>query len=81
MSPVLCTLIADAEFLLDFPIRLLFKVRMLHSEIIVWITAISANFYFLQTAEELYGKTFILIVFHYILTQPNPSKPLSAKNK
>ena len=37
---VLCTPIADAGFLLDFPLRLLFGVRMLISEIAVWAVAL-----------------------------------------
>src|SRR6056300_1865970 len=37
---VLCTPVADAGFLLDFPIRLLYKVKMLHTEVIVWLLAI-----------------------------------------
>lgn len=32
---VLCTPIADAGFLLDFPMRLLFGIRMVVSEIVV----------------------------------------------
>jgi hypothetical protein len=32
---VLCTPIADTGFLLDFPLRLLFNIRMLISEIVV----------------------------------------------
>ena len=42
---VLCTPIADAGFLLDFPIRLLFGIRMLHSELLVWAIAFSINGY------------------------------------
>ena len=40
---VLCTPVADAGFLLDLPIRLLFGFRMLYSEIIVWSIAIFIN--------------------------------------
>jgi hypothetical protein len=69
---VLCTPIADAGFLLDFPIRLLFKIRMLYSEIVVWLVAISANAYFFLNSLETYYKTLILMVFHHILTQPYP---------
>ena len=36
---VLCTPIADAGFLLDFPLRLLFGIRMIFSEIVVWAIA------------------------------------------
>ena len=40
---VLCTPIADAGFLLDFPLRLLFGIRMLVSEVAVWTVAIAIN--------------------------------------
>jgi len=32
---VLCTPVADGGFLIDFPVRLLFRVRMIYSEITV----------------------------------------------
>lgn len=69
---MLCTPIADAGFLLDFPIRLLFKIRMLHSEMLVWIIAVSANIYFLINSIDIYGKTLLLMIFHHILAQPYP---------
>ena len=40
---VLCTPVADAGFLLDFPIRLLFGVRMIVSEVAVWVLAFAIN--------------------------------------
>ncbi len=40
---VLCTPIADAGFLLDFPLRLIFGIRMLFSEIAAWTLAIAVN--------------------------------------
>jgi len=67
---VLCTPIADAGFLLDFPIRLLTGIRMIHSEIIVWVIAISMNLYSLLFMEGIYEKTVILLIFHHILTNP-----------
>ena len=69
---VLCTPVADAGFLLDFPIRLLFRIRMLHSEILVWLVAITSNLYFFFNSLEIYYKTVILMIFHHILTQPYP---------
>src|SRR6056297_222338 len=42
---VLCTPVADAGFLLDLPIRLLFGVRMFMSEVLVWAFAIAINGY------------------------------------
>ena len=42
---VLCTPIADAGFLIDFPLRLLLQIRMLVAEFFIWIVAISINLY------------------------------------
>jgi len=69
---VLCTPIADAGFLLDFPIRLLFGIRMLYSEILVWIIAISINLYALIYNPQAYDKTILTILFMKILTNPIP---------
>jgi hypothetical protein len=54
---VLCTPIADAGFLLDFPLRLLFGVRMLISEIAVWALAIVVNVVSLSYFAEFYETT------------------------
>lgn len=69
---VLCTPIADAGFLLDFPIRVFTGIRMIKSEAIVWLIAISLNVVTLLTHPELYEKTLLLSVFHHILTTPFP---------
>jgi hypothetical protein len=69
---VLCTPIADAGFLLDFPIRVLFEIRMLYSEIVVWLLAVFSNVYFFFSYSEIYYKTLVLMVFHHILIQPYP---------
>ncbi len=69
---VFCTPIADAGFLLDFPIRLLFKIRMVYSEIIVWIIALILNLYSFYFNRQIYEKTHILKIFLYILTHPVP---------
>ena len=47
---VFCTPIADAGFLIDFPIRLITKLKMVYTEIIVWIVAAIVNvlFFFLN---------------------------------
>lgn len=69
---VLCTPIADAGFLLDFPLRLLFGIRMVVSEIAVWIIAILINvvafFYF----RDFYQTTAITRILEEILTTPYP---------
>ncbi len=69
---VLCTPIADAGFLLDFPLRLLFGIRMILSEIAVWAIAITINLISLQYFPEYYQTTKLTILFHAILTHPYP---------
>jgi hypothetical protein len=69
---VLCTPVADAGFLLDFPIRLLFGIRMFVSEVIVWLIAISINVYSLLFDETMYDKTFLTGLLKKIILTPNP---------
>lgn len=69
---VLCTPIADAGFLLDFPLRLIFGIRMFISEIFVWVLAIGINTTSLLFARATYHKTFITSLFEKILTHPWP---------
>ncbi len=69
---VFCTPIADAGFLLDFPIRLITKIRMIYSEIVVWIIAASINIYSLLFNPIVYEKIEILRLFKYILLHPFP---------
>lgn len=69
---VLCTPVADAGFLLDFPIRLLFGIRMIVSEFIVWFIAIGINAYALIFAEAMYDTTVITSLFKVILLTPYP---------
>jgi len=69
---VLCSPIADGGFLIDFPVRLLFKVRMIYSEICVWLLAIGINVFALSVFPEVYDKTFLTILLKKILTTPWP---------
>lgn len=69
---VLCTPIADAGFLLDFPVRLITGLRMFFSEMIVWSIAITLNLTTLYFAPDAYDKTFLTSLFHKILTTPWP---------
>ena len=69
---VLCTPIADAGFLLDFPLRLLFGVRMLISEIAVWALAITVNGISLVYFAEYYETTLLTKLLYAILTMPYP---------
>jgi hypothetical protein len=69
---VLCTPIADAGFLLDFPLRLLFNVRMLMSEIVVWAIAITVNITSVIYFPGYYETTTLTALLHVILTNPYP---------
>ena len=69
---VLCTPIADAGFLLDFPLRLLFGIRMLISEIVVWALAIVINVITLIYFVEYYETTKVTMLLQAILTTPYP---------
>ena len=69
---VFCTPIADAGFLLDFPVRLITKLRMVYSEIIVWSIALIINILFLIINPIAYNQTILLTLFKQILTTPWP---------
>ena len=69
---VLCTPIADAGFLLDFPVRLITGLRMFVTEILVWVIAISVNIVALYFSPDTYQQTFLMSLFYKILTSPWP---------
>ena len=69
---VMCTPVADAGFLLDFPLRLLFGIRMVVSELVVWGLAMSISVLTLLYAPEYYGTTALTHLFQAILAQPYP---------
>ncbi len=69
---VLCTPVADAGFLLDFPIRVLFGIRMIWSEIVVWAIAIAINVCALTYFSEFYDVTLVTQTMKVILTNPSP---------
>jgi len=69
---VLCTPVADAGFLIDFPLRLLTKIHMYVSEIFIWIAAISLNLFSFFLHPDIYNKTQILNLFKHILENPFP---------
>ena len=69
---VLCTPIADAGFLIDFPLRLITNVRMLISEVLIWIVAIVLNCYAFFIVPTIYDSNFILSLFKHILEKPMP---------
>ncbi len=69
---VLCTPVADAGFLLDFPLRLLFGFRMFIVEIYVWILAIGITIVTWFIAPGYFDMTLITRVFHKIICHPYP---------
>ncbi|MEZ5691961.1 MAG: hypothetical protein R3D71_09910 [Rickettsiales bacterium] len=69
---VLCTPVADAGFLLDFPLRILFGIRMVFSEIAVWAIAITLNLVSLNYFPDYYKTTLVTRLLHEILTHPYP---------
>lgn len=69
---VLCTPVADAGFLLDFPLRLLFGIRMVISEIAVWAIAIGLNIVSLVYFPQYYDTTILTRLLKQICTSPNP---------
>jgi hypothetical protein len=69
---VLCTPVADAGFLLDFPLRLLFGIRMVISELVVWAVAILVNILTLQFAAQAYDTTLLTRLLHQIILDPYP---------
>jgi hypothetical protein len=69
---VLCTPVADAGFLLDFPLRLLFGIRMVVSEIAVWAVAILINVVAFSYFREFYQTTLLTQLMEAILSTPFP---------
>lgn len=69
---VLCTPIADAGFLLDFPVRLITGMKMIFSEMMVWTAAISINAATLNFAPDYYQNSVLTQLLHRIITTPWP---------
>jgi len=69
---VLCTPVADGGFLIDFPIRLLYDIRMLHSEIIVWSFAMLSTIFLFIFFPQYFETNILTKIFHQILKNPWP---------
>jgi len=69
---VLCTPIADAGFLLDLPLRLLFGIRMVVSEIAIWVFALCLNAATLLFAPSYYTTTILTELLYKIFMTPFP---------
>ena len=69
---VLCTPVADGGFILAFPIRLLFGIRMSITQVALWFVAIALNIFMLISASNAYDLTFLTRLLKHILTVPYP---------
>jgi len=69
---VLCTPIADAGFLLDFPLRVILGIRMIISEIAVWVIAISINTFAVVYMPSCYEYTALTKILYKIIFTPYP---------
>ena len=69
---VFCTPIADAGFVLAFPIRLLIGVKMVYTQIFAYFLAFFINIFTLLLMPATYNKTLLLKLFRQILTTPWP---------
>ncbi|HFU76221.1 MAG TPA: hypothetical protein ENK66_08255 [Arcobacter sp.] len=69
---VLCTPVADGGFILAFPIRLLFGIKMAITQVILWFVAIGINIFMLSSMPETYELTFLTKLLNHILTEPYP---------
>ena len=69
---VLCTPVADGGFVLAFPIRLLFGIRMSITQVVLWFVAIVLNIFMLISAPNVYDLTFLTKLLKHILTVPYP---------
>ena len=69
---MLYTPIADAGFLLNVPLRLLFGVRMLVSEMVVWAVAITLNIVSLLFFSSYDDTPVLTRLLHAILTTAYP---------
>ncbi len=69
---VLCTPVADGGFILAFPIRLFFKIKMLITQAVLWFVAIGINIFYISVRSNSYDLTFITKLLKQILSEPYP---------
>ena len=69
---VLCTPVADGGFILAFPIRLLFGLKMAYTQVILWFVAIGINVYAYFYSAASYEYTFITGLLKQIISEPYP---------
>jgi hypothetical protein len=69
---VLCTPIADGGFILAFPVRLLFGIKMSVTQVVLWFVAILVNILMLASDPNSYDLTFLTRLLKHILSTPYP---------
>jgi len=69
---IFCTPVADAGFLLAFPVRLLTGIRMMYTQLFSFVVALVINLYTFSYNPSAYESTGILKLFRYILANPYP---------
>ncbi len=69
---VLCTPVADGGFILAFPIRLLFKIRMSITQLVLWFVALGINIVMLLISPKTYDYSFLTKLLKHILSEPYP---------
>jgi hypothetical protein len=69
---VLCTPVADGGFIIAFPIRLLFKIKMSITQTVIWFIAVGLNIFYMSISPSSYDLTFITKLLKHILSEPYP---------
>jgi len=69
---VLCTPVADGGFILAFPIRLLFKIKMSYTQLVLWFVAVGINMYMMTASPNTYDLTVLTKLLKHILSEPYP---------
>ncbi len=69
---VYCTPVADAGFLVAFPIRLITGIKILQTQIAVWFVAAGMVTLAFMTNVHVFDKTPLLQLFHKIIVDPWP---------
>lgn len=69
---VTCTPIADAGFLVDFPVRIAIGLKMLWSEVVVWVLAAIIIVSNLVLNPVIFENTLALNVLYTVVTNPWP---------
>jgi hypothetical protein len=69
---VLCTPIADGGFIIAFPLRLLFGIRMIVTQAVVWVAALGINIVAVNEAAASYDDTTLTRLLFRIMTTPWP---------